>query len=282
MNTAIDMAALERACETVRARWPGIRAQAAIILGSGWGAVADALSAEAGIAYADIPGLGATGVAGHAGRLRRAGPSDGALLVFQGRRHWYEGEGWTPVALPVYVARRLGAETLLLTNAAGGIRAGFRAGGLMVVRDHINALGAHPLIGPHHPFWGPRFPDQTAVYDAGLRDLLRSAAADAGVAVAEGVYLATSGPTFETPAEVEAFRRWGADAVGMSTVPEAILGHAAGLRVAALSCISNLASGISPEPLSHEDVARAAAEALPRMRAVIQGFWKRCRTEVAP
>jgi len=278
----MDMAILERAHEGVRARWPDLRARAALILGSGWGAVAEAFSPDVEIAYADIPGLGAAGVVGHAGRLRRAGPAGSALLVFQGRRHWYEGEGWTPVALPIYLARRLGADVLLLTNAAGGIREGFRAGDLMIVRDHINALGAHPLIGPHHSFWGPRFPDQTAVYDPRLRGYLREAAAEAGVPVGEGVYLATSGPTFETPAEVEAFRRWGADAVGMSTVPEAMLGRAAGMRVAALSCISNLAAGLSPEPLSHEDVARAAAEALPRMRAVALGFWRRLRAEDSP
>lgn len=278
----MDMARLEQAFEAVRARWPDVRARAALILGSGWGAVADALAPESEIPYAEIPGLGATGVVGHAGRLRRAGAADGALLIFQGRRHWYEGEGWTPIALPVYVARRLGAEVLLLTNAAGGIRAGLRAGDLMIIRDHINALGANPLVGPHRPFWGPRFPDQTAVYDAGLRALLRRAADDVGVEMSEGVYLATSGPTFETPAEVEAFRRWGADAVGMSTAPEAILGHAAGLRVAALSCISNLAAGISPTPLSHEDVARAAAEALPRMRAVVERFWARLAEEARP
>lgn len=274
MTAAMDMALLEQAGEFVRARWPDVRARAALILGSGWGAIAEAFSPDDAIAYADIPGLGAAGVSGHAGRLWRAGPAGSALLVFQGRRHWYEGEGWTPVALPIYVARRLGADRLLLTNAAGGIRDGFRAGDLMIVRDHINALGAHPLIGPHRPFWGPRFPDQTAVYDPRLRAHLRRAADEAGVPVCEGVYLATSGPSFETPSEVEAFRRWGADAVGMSTVPEAMLGHAAGMRVAALSCISNLAAGISPEPLSHEDVARAAAEALPRMRAVAQGFWR--------
>ena len=269
----MDTAHMERAWTAVTDRWPAVRPCAALVLGSGWGAVADAFEPRGAMAYDDLPGLGATGVEGHAGRLLWAGAPECALRIFQGRRHWYEGAVWTPVALPVYLARRLGARSVLLTNAAGGIRPGFRAGDLMIVRDHLNAMGAHPLIGPHDAFWGPRFPDQTAVYDAGLRARLRRAGADAGVDLHEGVYLAASGPTFETPAEVEAFRRWGADAVGMSTVPEATLAHAAGLRVAALSCISNLAAGRSPHPLSHDDVAAATREAMPRMRAVLAAYW---------
>jgi purine-nucleoside phosphorylase len=246
-----------------------------LVLGSGWGEMAEGFAPRGEISYAEIPALGATGVEGHAGRLLWAGPEERALLIFQGRRHWYEGVGWTPVALPVYLARRWGASAMILTNAAGGIRPGLSVGDLMIVRDHINAMGVHPLVGPHDPFWGTRFPDQGRVYDPLLRRLLREAGAEVGLQMEEGVYVAVSGPTYETPAEVEAFRRWGADAVGMSTVPEAILANAAGLRVAALSCIGNLAAGRAETPLSHEDVARASAEAAPRMRAVLLEFWQR-------
>ncbi len=271
----MDMSAMARAFATVRRRWPRLKPLAAVVLGSGWGEVAEAFEPRGEIGYSEIPGLGAAGVQGHAGRLLWAGPAGRALLIFQGRRHWYEGDGWTPVALPIYLARRWGARSLMLTNAAGGIRRDLRAGDLMAVRDHIHAMGAHPLVGPHDTFWGPRFPDQTAVYDPTLRSLLRDAFLAAGVRWKEGVYLAVSGPTYETPSEIAAFRRWGADAVGMSTAPEAMLGHAAGMRVAALSCISNLAAGIAHTPLSHEDVARAAAEAAPRMKAVLSQWWKR-------
>lgn len=277
----MDLDLLETAFAAVRARQPGVRAAGALILGSGWGDVAEAFAAFAEIPYAEIPGLGAAGVAGHAGRLLLVGPAERTLLIFQGRRHWYEGEGWTPIAAPIYIARRLGAAVVLLTNAAGGIREDLRAGDLMIVCDHINAMGVHPLIGPHRPFWGPRFPDQTAVYDPALRARLRAAAEAAGISIREGVYLAASGPTYETPAEVEAFRRVGADAVGMSTVPEAILAHAAGLRVAAVSCISNLAAGRASAPLSHEEVAEAARAAMPRLRALVVRWWAD-RPEVSP
>ncbi len=270
----IDRAQLEPAAEAVAHRWPRARPAWGLVLGSGWGEVARAFEIRDEAPYDRIPGLGATGVQGHAGRLAWAVAAGVETLIFQGRRHGYEGAGWAPVALPVFVLRRLGARGVMLTNAAGGIREGLRAGDLMAVTDHINLMGASPLTGAHDPFWGPRFPDQTHVYDPALVAALERAAAAAGVALSRGVYLAVSGPAYETPAEVRAFGRLGADAVGMSTAPEATLAHAAGLRVAALSCIGNLAAGLSPTPLSHDDVAAAARAALPRMRAVIEAFWK--------
>lgn len=264
---------MEKALNALRYRWPDFRPAAGLILGSGWSEVIEAFTVRDAMAYTDIPGLGSTGVPGHAGRLLRAELHGIPTAIFQGRRHWYEGEGWTPVALPVFLLSKLDARTVLLTNAAGGITEGLKAGDLMMIRDHIHFIGSHPLTGPSRPDWGPRFPDQSAIYHPSCRERLRRAAATAGVPLKEGVYLAASGPTYETPAEVAMFARLGADAVGMSTTPEAILANAAGLRVAGLSCISNLAAGRSPTPLSHDEVALAAREAMPRMRAVIAGFW---------
>jgi purine-nucleoside phosphorylase len=170
--------------------------------------------------------------------------------------------------------KRLGVSTVLLTNAAGGLCPDFNPGDLMAVTDHINMLGSSPLVGSHDEFWGPRFPDQSAVYDAELRQRLSRAADEVPVTLLQGVYLATTGPTYETPAEIRAFRALGADAVGMSTVPEAILANSCGLKVAAVSCITNLAAGISGHALSHEEVTEAAAGAMPGMKALIEKFFE--------
>ena len=264
--------ALQSAARAVQQRWPDIRPRAGLILGSGWGSVAETFELRDAIAYDAIPALGATGVEGHAGRLHWARLQGADLLIFQGRRHFYEGMGWTPVAVPVFLLKTLGAGVLVLTNAAGGMREDFRPGDLMVVRDHMNWMGDNPLVGAHDPFWGPRFPDQSEVYARPLRSLWHSAALRAGVVLHSGLYAAVRGPVFETPAEVRALRALGADAVGMSTVPEAMLAHAAGLRVAGLSCITNRAAGLSPEPLSHDDVTQAAVAALPAMRSLLPAF----------
>jgi purine-nucleoside phosphorylase len=199
------------------------------------------------------------------------------VFIFEGRRHWYEGEGWTPVILPVCLLHAMGADTVLLTNASGGIREDLAPGTLMTITDHINMLGSNPLIGPHNPRLGPRFPDQTEVYNKALRSSLLTAGADT-----EGIYVAATGPCFETPAEIRAFKAMGADAVGMSTVPEAIVANALGLQTAALSCISNRAAGISPVPLSHEDIARTAEKTLPKMRSTLLKFLAACAHAPAP
>jgi len=244
-----------------------------VVLGSGWGSVAETFSLEATMSYDDIPCLGSTGVVGHAGRLQLATIGDCQLLLFQGRRHWYEGLGWTPIAFPIYLSAKVGVSAALLTNAAGGINPAFSPGDLMILTDHINAMGANPLIGPHDTIWGARFPDQSRLYDKDLRAVLAASAVAAGVTPREGVYLATSGPSYETPSEVRAYRTMGADAVGMSTVPEATLANAAGIRVAGLSCITNLAAGASEEhTLNHSEVLDTSKEAMPRMQATIRGF----------
>lgn len=265
---------LEVAADAVSTTFPEAKPKFGLILGSGWGDVVSGFTILGELPYGDIPGLGRTGVAGHAGRLLWADSGGVQTFIFQGRRHYYEGEGWTPVAIPPFILKSFGVETVVLTNAAGGIRTDLKPGWLMIIRDHINLIGSNPLIGPHNPDWGPRFPDQSQVYDAKLRHLLHHAGAVARVPMAEGVYLAGSGPTYETPAEIKMHRALGADAVGMSTVPEAMLLSAANIRVGAISCITNLASGIGTTPLSHEEVTEATRAAMPRMSAVIAQAWE--------
>jgi purine-nucleoside phosphorylase len=265
---------MEEAAAFVQSRWSDLSPAAGMILGSGWGDVVGAFTIEDEILYEEIPGLGKPGVAGHAGRLVRATAAGREALIFQGRRHFYEGEGWTAIALPVFVLKACGAPIVVLTNAAGGIRDEFSPGDLMIIEDHINHMHSNPLIGEHDPTWGVRFPDQSNIYDTELRSALKRAADAAGVPIQRGVYLAASGPYYETPTEIRSYRTLGADAVGMSTVPEAALANAAGLRVVALSCISNLAAGISKSPLTHEEVTETTQAAMQRMTSVLAAFWK--------
>ncbi|MBM4151981.1 MAG: purine-nucleoside phosphorylase [Kiritimatiellaceae bacterium] len=265
----VDHVTLSRAVSTVRSYWPEAQPKLGIILGSGWGCAVEGFIKKSTLVYTDIPGFGKVGAPGHAGTLCLAEADGAELFIFQGRRHVYEGDGWTPVLLPIWIMSKFGAQSVLLTNASGGIRPDLKPGRLMVIEDHINGLGWNPLIGPHEPAYGERFPDQTEVYSPRLRQLLLSAGADTS-----GVYYATHGPTFETPAEIRAFRSLGADVVGMSTVPEAIFANALGMNVAGLSCVCNWAAGLSSEKLSEADVLRTAGEAMPRMRTVLDGFMK--------
>lgn len=275
MDTQIDRTILDAAVAALKRQWPDARPRCGMILGSGWGEAVEDFSGKE-IAYADLPGLGSTGVMGHAGKLRHVSIDGMEVFIFQGRRHWYEGAGWTPVILPVYLLHACGADTVLLTNAAGGISPALPPGSLMVIEDHINMLGSNPLIGPHHPGLGTRFPDQSEVYNKELRHTLMSAGADAS-----GTYVATMGPTFETPAEIKMFAAMGADAVGMSTVPEAIVANALDLRVAGLSCICNWAAGIRPVKLTHEDVNETAAKTMPRMKSTIANFLEGLAADIA-
>jgi purine-nucleoside phosphorylase len=245
-----------------------------IVLGSGLGGLADALEDAVAIGYAALPGFPAPGVAGHGGRLVLGRLGGLPVAALQGRRHIYEGPpatAATGMAAPVRALQRAGAEALLLTNAAGSLREENGPGSLMAIADHINLLGVNPLTGPNDDAIGPRFPSLRDAYDPELRQRLRAAATKLGIRLPEGVYLATAGPSFETPAEIRAFRTLGADAVGMSTVPEVILARHAGLRVAAVSAITNLAEGMGGEDLSHEQTLRyasAAAEDLTRLVTV--------------
>lgn len=246
-----------------------------IVLGSGWD---DALVTDevlARVFYSSIPGLGASTVKGHKGELvvyRRAGK---LVAAWCGRRHYYEGIGWEPVVAPVEILRRLGTRQLLLTNAAGGINQHFLAGELMVITDHLNLSATNPLIGAHNPDWGERFPDMSEVYSSRLSVKLVTSCVDTHTLGRAGVYAFVSGPAYETPAEIRAFRALGADAVGMSTVPEAMFARACGFEVAALSLITNAAAGISSSPLDHEEVMRAGENAKAKLSSVIDAFLAR-------
>lgn len=270
----MNLAMLSQGAQAVRTAFPTAKPVAGLILGSGWRATTTAFEMQGRLDYRAIPGLGRPTVAGHDGALLWGTCAGLETFIFLGRRHWYEGAGWEPVAFPIYLLRAFGVSLVVLTNAAGGIRADLTPGTLMIIDDHINAMGIHPLVGPHDACWGTRFPDQTQVYDADLHRRMARAAERLGQPMAHGVYLATSGPTYETPAEIRAFRAWGADAVGMSTVPEALLAHAAGLRVGALSFIANRAAGLGDRPLAHAEITATAYSAAPVMSRLLQELWK--------
>jgi purine-nucleoside phosphorylase len=226
-----------------------------LVLGSGLGAFAANLTDPVVIPYAHIPNFPvSTGVVGHAGELVLGSCSGTAVAVMSGRIHFYEGQPMQDVVFPVRALARLGVKAVVLTNAAGGVRLTFRPGDLMLISDHINGLGTNPLVGPNEDGLGPRFPDMTAVYDPALRRLARAAARQVRVPLKEGVYIGLHGPSYETPAEIRAIRRLGADAVGMSTVPEAIALRHAGVRVLGISTITNMAAGILKKPLVHTEV----------------------------
>jgi purine-nucleoside phosphorylase len=241
------------AAEFLRGRGFGA-AEAAVVLGSGLGDFADTLGEPFSLPYADIPHWPAAAVVGHAGRLVGGLVRGRRVVVLSGRAHYYEGHPLATVTFPVRVLARLGVPALILTNAAGGINTRFSQGALMVIDDHINFLGTNPLVGPNDERLGARFPDMSEVYSRRLRDLALTVGREQGLALEHGVYIAVHGPSYETPAEIRAFRTWGADAVGMSTVPEAIVGRHMGMEVLGISCISNMAAGVLPQPLHHDEV----------------------------
>ena len=229
-----------------------------VVLGSGLGAVADAVEDPVVVSYEELPGFPRPSVSGHAGQAVLGSIGGVPVAVFQGRAHLYEGGPLDALRAPVRALRAAGASVLVLTNAAGSLRPDVGPGSLMAITDHINMTGVNLLAGPNDASIGPRFPSLRDAYDPALLDLLRASARDLGIGLSEGVYLAVGGPSFETPAEIRAFRVMGADAVGMSTVQETILARHCGLRVAAVSVITNLAEGMTDEPLSHEQTLRAA------------------------
>jgi purine-nucleoside phosphorylase len=226
-----------------------------LVLGSGLGAFAERLKSRIAIPYEEIPHFPTpSGVVGHAGELVLGDVGKTPVVVLSGRVHFYEGRPMTDVVFPARVLARLGARAVVLTNAAGGVRRTFRPGDLMLMTDHINAFGTNPLIGPNEDSLGARFPDMSQVYDRALRKLARETARSLKIPLREGVYLGNSGPSYETPAEIRAYRTIGADAVGMSTVPEAIALNHAGVRVLGISTITNMAAGILAKPLEHSEV----------------------------
>jgi xanthosine phosphorylase len=253
----------------------GLRPRVGVVLGSGLGAVAETVQHATEIGYDELPGFPRPGVAGHGCRAVVGTIGTVPVAVLQGRAHLYEGVDQELVRTPVRALRRAGAELVLLTNAAGSLNPAVGPGRLMLITDHINMSGFNVLIGPNEEELGERFTSLRDAYDPELGARLRSAAAEVAVELGEGVYLAVSGPTFETPAEIRAFRTLGADAVGMSTVHETIVARHCGMRVAALSAITNLAEGMSEEPLSHEGTLRDAARAVAQLAPLITRFIER-------
>jgi len=248
---------VEEAAAAVRGRC-GPLPQIAIVLGSGLGDFADTLGESVVTPYDALPHWPASKVVGHAGRLVIGNVRGKRVAALGGRAHFYEGHDLATVVFATRVMGRLGVKQIILTNAAGGINTGFGQGALMVIDDHINLLGSNPLVGPNDERFGQRFPDMSEVYSRRLRAVADEAARVRGVAVSHGVYVAVHGPSYETPAEIRAFRTMGADAVGMSTVPEAIAARHMGMEVLGISCITNMAAGVLPQPLDHNEVMETA------------------------
>jgi purine-nucleoside phosphorylase len=245
-----------------------------IILGSGLGGLADEIQGARRIPFADVPGFPSATVVGHAGALIGGTLAGRPVIALAGRFHMYEGHPAALAGFPVRVLHALGARTLFVSNAAGGVRRTFAPGDLMVIDDHINLMFRNPLVGPVQE-GDVRFPDMSAPYDRRLQALLRECALSIGVPVVEGVYAGLLGPTYETPAEVRMLDRLGADAVGMSTVPEVIVARAVGMRVAGVSCITNLAAGISPVPLDHAEVLETTTRVGAQFRRLVTEFVRR-------
>ena len=254
----------------------GLRPRVGVVLGSGLGGVADAVADAAAIDYADLPGFPRPTVAGHGGRAVLGRIGEVPVAVLQGRAHVYEGGDLDRIRVPIRALKAAGAEILVLTNAAGSLREEVQPGRLMLITDHINLSGTNVLVGPNADDIGPRFPSLRDAYDPELRERFHAAANELGTELADGVYLAVSGPTFETPAEIRAYALLGADAVGMSTVHETAVARHTGLRVAAVSAITNLAEGMGSEPLSHEqtlhDAQRAADALTPLLVRFVEGL----------
>ena len=232
--------------------------QIALVLGSGLGGFAERIEKNAEIPYKDIEDFPVSTVSGHEGKFIFGSVNGVKLVCMQGRVHYYEGYDIQDVVMPIRIMGLLGAKVLFLTNASGGINDSFKAGDLMLITDHISSLVKSPLIGENVDELGLRFPDMSEVYDKKLSEIIRDRAKDIGVKLKEGVYIQTTGPNYETPAEIRAYKAFGADAVGMSTACEAIAAVHMGMRVCAVSCISNLAAGISKSPLTHEEVKQTA------------------------
>ena len=264
-------ARLDALAAVVRARTTLVP-RVGLVLGSGLGDLAGSVEQAVAVPFAELPGWPAASAPGHAGRLLLGHLEGVPVVCLQGRLHLYEGHPAGLVVQPVLLMGRLGARVVVLTNAAGGVNRGFAAGTLMVIRDHLNLTGANPLLGPNDETVGPRFPDLADAWSPRLRAALHGAGQAVGVELAEGVYAGLLGPNYETPAEVRALRSLGADAVGMSTVLEAIAARWAGLEVCGVSLITNPGADVAESPLTHEEVLAAAEEAGPRFAAVLRRF----------
>ena len=233
--------------------------EVAIILGSGLGAFAEKLENPIKIKYEDIPFFKSSSIEGHSGQLYFGKLNRKNIMVMQGRIHYYEGYTMDEIVFPIKIMKKLGIKIVIITNAAGGINEKFNIPDLMLITDHINFMGTNPLIGKNDNEFGTRFPDMSGIYDKDLRNLVKTCANNINLDLKEGVYLATTGPSYETPAEIKMFKAFGADAVGMSTVPEAIVANYCGIKVIGLSCITNFAAGLNTSYLNHNEVIKESA-----------------------
>ena len=266
MNPVYDK--LMRCYDSVKERLPFVP-KVALVLGSGLGDYADHIQVEGAIDYHEIEGFPVSTVPGHKGRFVFAHIEGVPAVLMQGRVHYYEGYAMTDVVLPIRLMKLMGAEILFLTNAAGGVNYDFSAGDFMLIKDQISCLVPSPLIGPNLDELGPRFPDMSQIYDAGLRSLIKECAAQLDIPLREGVYMQFTGPAYESPQEVRLCRILGGDACGMSTACEAIAANHMGMKICGISCISNLACGMTDQPLSHKEVQEAADRMAPMFRALV-------------
>jgi purine-nucleoside phosphorylase len=265
---------VEESAAAIRARC-GALPETAIVLGSGLGDFADTLLDAIAMPYAELPHWPASRVVGHAGRLVIGTAAGRRVAALAGRVHFYEGHDLSTVVFATRVMARLGVRQLVLTNAAGGINTGFAQGALMIIDDHINLLGSNPLVGANDERFGPRFPDMSEVYSLRLHQVAEAAARSRGVPLAHGVYVAVHGPSYETPAEIRYLRTIGADAVGMSTVPEAIAARHMGVEVLGISCITNMAAGVLPQPINHEEVLETTRRVRGSFVSLLEGIIER-------
>jgi purine-nucleoside phosphorylase len=263
---------IHETAQAIRKRAAGHQPKVGIILGSGLGEFAEGLAKKVVIPYAELPHFPHSSVPGHAGRLVLGEVGGEPIVAMQGRVHAYEGYSPAQVAFPARVLCALGIHTLVVTNAAGGVNLDFKPGDLMVITDHLNLSGYNPLVGANDDRMGPRFPDMTTAYPTALQAQLLSSAQNVGVELKQGVYAVLAGPSYETPAEIRMLRILGADAVGMSTVPEVIAARHMGVQVAGISCITNLAAGIGNKPLTHEEVAETAHRVKDVFRRLLESF----------
>lgn len=262
---------MQNTIEYIQKNVSSLKPRVGIVLGSGLGGLVDAMKIDGSAPYSEIPGFMSSTVSGHAGRLVLGTLEGVPVAVMQGRVHLYEGYPVSSVVYPARVLVRLGANPLLITNAAGCLNVDFQARELMLISDHLNLTGTNPLLGKNDPDLGVRFPDMSVAYDLELRNLAKQVAAEKKIVLREGVYAGLLGPSYETPAEVRMLKILGADAVGMSTVLETIAVRHMGARVLGFSCLSNMAAGISPHPLTHEEVKEAADAVAADLMALVRG-----------
>lgn len=273
-DEGISMILSEKTAEAIAAvkRRATLTPRVGLILGSGLGGVADAIENSAAIPYEEIPYWPRTTAIGHAGRLIMGTLEGVPVVAMQGRAHYYEGYTMDEVTFPIRILGRLGVESLIITNASGGINLGYHPGDLVAIQDHINYMGTNPLIGANNDEWGPRFPDMTYAYDREYLTLLSEVAKAEGIVLHQGVYIAFTGPSYETPAEIRMSRALGADVVGMSTVPEVIVANHMGIRVAAISCVANHAAGVKDQKLHHQEVLDGMTQASDSLIRVVRAF----------